>query len=99
MAKNCRSCKKGKEVTQLEEVIVPEELSLIENDIIPSIEDVKIAYANLSAKQLTQSQKDQINKVFLYLFKEEFDFNCNPCGNVQARRLQFHITNILNIQV
>lgn len=99
MAKGCKTCKKGKEVTELEEVIVPEEVILIENDTKPSIEDIKIAYANLSAKELTQSQRNQINKVFLYLFKEEFDFKCNPCGNVQAKRLHFHITSILNIKV
>ena len=99
MAKGCRSCKKSKEVTELEEVTIPEEIILIENDTKPSIEDIKIAYSNLSSKELTQDKKNVINKVFLYLFKEEFDFKCNPCGNVQAKRLHYHITSILNIKL
>jgi hypothetical protein len=99
MAKGCKTCKKGKEVTELEEVIIPEEVILIENDTKPSIEELKNAYADLSAKELTENQKRVINKVFLYLFKEEFDFACSPCGNIQARKLKFHLTNILNIKV
>jgi hypothetical protein len=95
----CKTCKKGKEVTELQEVITPEEVILIENDTKPTIEEIKIAYAELSAKELTEDKKRIINKVFLYLFKEEFDFTCNPCGNVQAKRLHYHITSILNIKL
>lgn len=99
MAKRCTTCKKGKEVTQLEEVITPEEIILIENDTKPSIEELKIAYADLSAKEITDDMKRVINKVFQYLFKEDFDFTCGPCGNIQARKLHFHLTSILNIKV
>lgn len=65
----------------------------------PAIEEIKIAYANLYAKSLTEEEKASINKVFQYLFKEDFDFNCPSCVSIQARKLKNHMTRILNLKV
>ena len=84
--RGCTSCKKKKEeVTKLE--------PLIEEDMfIPTQEDIKVAYAELtSILGVKDDKKDFIGKVFKFLFDEEFDWNCRSCTNKQARRFRIHL--------
>jgi hypothetical protein len=84
--KGCTSCKKKKsEVTKLEP-IVEEEV------FIPTSSDIKLAYAELtSLLGVKEDKKEFINKVYQFLFNEEFDWNCRSCVNNQARRFRIYI--------
>ena len=85
--KGCTSCKKKKvEVTKLEPIIQEEDM------YIPTSEDIKLAYAELtSLLGVKEDKKDFINKVYKFLFNEEFDWNCRTCVNNQARRFRIHL--------
>jgi hypothetical protein len=90
MAKGCKSCKKKELITSLEPV---EEIMFI-----PSVEDIKFAYAELtSLGGVKEEHKEFINKVYQYLFEEPFDFGCRSCGKPQARRFYNHMKNILKL--
>jgi hypothetical protein len=90
--RGCKSCKKPKEVV-VEKLPLPFEL---EPEIyIPTIEDMKLAYAELTSfGGVKEDKKELIQKVYQALFNEEFIFNCNGCGKSQARRFTFHMKNI-----
>ena len=89
--KKCTSCKKKKEPITL----LPE---LIQEDIfIPSIEDIRTAYIELGRKDNTK--REFINQVYNFLFNEDFNFNCQSCVNVQARKLKNYLNDKLNIKV
>ena len=76
---------KKEEVTKLEPLI-EEEL------FIPTQEDIKLAYAELtSLLGVKDDKKDFINKVYQFLFNQEFDWNCRSCVNKQARRFRIHL--------
>lgn len=80
--KGCTSCKKKKEP-----VVLPE---LIEDDIyIPTPDDIRLAYVELGNRVL--DKKEFINKVYNFLFNEDFNFGCRSCVNGQARRLKNYI--------
>ena len=84
--KGCSDCKKKKvEVTKLELVV--------EEDIfIPTQEDIKVAYAELtSILGVKEDKKEFINKVYQFLFNEPFDWNCRSCVNNQARRFRIYL--------
>ena len=84
--KSCTSCKKKKvEVTKLEPVI--------EEDIfIPTQEEIKLAYAELtSILGVKEDKKEFISKVYQFLFNEDFDWGCRSCVNNQARRFRIHL--------
>ncbi len=84
--KGCSECKKKKEVITKLEPVVEEEL------FIPSPADIKLAYAELtSLLGVKEDKKDFINKVYKYLFNEEFDFKCRTCVNRQARRFRIYL--------
>jgi len=85
--RGCSSCKKKKEeVTKLE--------PLIEEDMfIPTQEDIKVAYAELtSILGVKDDKKEFIQKVYTFLFNEPFDWNCRSCVNNQARRFRIYLT-------
>jgi hypothetical protein len=84
--KGCTSCKKKKEIT---EVLPP-----LEIEFIPTLNDIKTIYNLLS--NVKEEEKKYINDVYRALFNEEFDFNCNSCGNIQSRKLYNYITKTLN---
>jgi hypothetical protein len=89
--RGCKSCKKPKEVT--EKLPLPFELE--EEIYIPSIDDMKLAYAELTSfGGVKEDKKEFIKKVYQALFGEEFIFNCGGCGKSQARRFTFHMKNI-----
>lgn len=85
--KGCTSCKKKKvEVTKLEPIV--EDVDMF----IPTPEDIKVAYAELtSILGVKDDKKEFINKVYQFLFNEEFDWNCTSCVNKQARRFRIHL--------
>lgn len=84
--KGCTDCKKKKvEVTKLEPVIE-------EDMFIPTQEEIKLAYAELtSLLGVKDDKKEFIQKVYQFLFNEEFDFSCRNCVNKQARRFRIYL--------
>lgn len=90
--KGCTGCKKPKEVI-VEKAPLPFELE--EEIYIPTVEDIKLAYAELTSfGGVKEDKKELIQKVYQALFNEEFIFNCRGCGKGQARRFTFHLKNI-----
>jgi hypothetical protein len=75
----CNSCKK-KKVVKLEPTI----------DVwIPTVEEIKLAYSELtSAVGVKEDKKEFINKVYIYLFNEEFIWNCGGCASKQVIRFK-----------
>ena len=89
--KGCTSCKKKKEPL----TFLPE---LVDVDMfIPSPNDILMAYMELGNRVL--DKREFINKVYSFLFNENFDFNCPSCVSVQARKLKNYINEKLNIKV
>jgi hypothetical protein len=88
----CTTCKKPKEVV-VEKAPLPFEL---EPEIyIPTVEDIKLAYAELTSfGGVKEDKKDFIQKVYQALFNEEFIFNCGGCGKGQVRKFTHHLNNI-----
>lgn len=87
--KGCTSCKKKKEVV-VEKLPLPFEIE--EELFIPTQEDVKVAYAELtSLLGVKEDKKDFITKVYQFLFNEDFDWGCNSCVNKQSRRFRIHL--------
>ena len=89
--KKCTSCKKKKEPITL----LPE---LIEEDMfIPSLADIRLAYIELGNKD--HNKKEFINKVYQFLFNEDFNFGCTSCMNVQVRRLKNYLNDKLEVKL
>jgi hypothetical protein len=87
--RGCKSCKKPKEVI-VEKAALPFELE--EELFIPTQEDIKLAFAELtSILGVKEDKKEFIGKVFKFLFNEDFDWNCRSCVNNQARRFRIHL--------
>ena len=83
----CSSCKKKNKI---------ENLDPLKTEIVwaPSEEDIKLAYAELtSVLGVKEDKKDFINKVYKFLFNEDFNFNCKGCGNKQAVRFRNFMLN------
>lgn len=65
----------------------------------PSIEEMKLAYAEASNPLGIHISKQRlINDVYKYIFDEEFDFGCRSCINVQVRRFRNYLINKKNIK-
>lgn len=85
--KGCTECKKKKEVITKLEPVIEEEVW------IPTDADIKLAFAELtSLLGVKDDKKPFINKVYRYLFNEDFDWNCRSCVNNQARRFRIYLT-------
>jgi hypothetical protein len=85
--RGCTSCKKKKEEVTKLEPIVEEEM------FIPTQEDIKLAYAELtSIIGVKEDKKEFISKVYQFLFNEDFDWGCRSCVNNQARRFRIYVT-------
>ena len=83
----CKTCKK-KVVKELESVI-EEQIDLD----IPTIDEIKIAYAELTSYGGVKPEKKEfIKKIYMYIFKEELDLDCRGCGSYQVQKF----TNYLN---
>ena len=85
--KGCTSCKK-KAATPF---VLPE---LVEEELyIPTPEDIRLAYLELGNR--VENKREFINKIYNFLFNEDFNFDCRSCVNGQARRLKNYIeTNL-----
>ena len=82
----CKSCKQKKHEVKLEP-INNEEMW------IPTSTDIKLAYAELTSfGGVKDDKKEFINKIYKYIFNEEFDWKCKSCTNNQARRFRMYIT-------
>lgn len=91
--RGCKSCKKKNiEITELPAVDEMQEL------FIPTPDDIKLAYEELYNKNL-EPHKEFINKVYSFLFNENFDFDCRSCVNAQTIKLKNYITNTLKLKV
>jgi hypothetical protein len=87
--RGCKSCKKPKEVI-VENSPLPFELE--EEMFIPTQEDIKLAYAELtSILGVKEDKKEFIGKVYKFLFDEDFDWGCRSCVNNQARRFRIYL--------
>ena len=85
-AKGCKDCKKKKEVVKLPDLIIEE--------YVPSIEDIKLAYAELTSMGgVKEDKKDFINKVYKALFGIEIGWSCRGCGNKDAVRFTNYMLN------
>ena len=81
--RGCTSCKKKKVEAVLEKV---------KDEWIPSSEDIKLAFAELTSfGGVKDDKKEFINRVYVYIFNEEFDWNCRHCVNNQARRFKIYM--------
>lgn len=89
--KGCKSCKKKPVVTELQ--------PLVEDYIpfIPTPEDIKLAYIELGNRD--NNKHEFINKVYQFLFNEDFNFGCTSCMNVQVRKLKNYINDELKLNV
>ena len=75
-SKPCKGCKKKKVVEKLPEIV---------EEYIPTIEEIKLAYAELTSYGGVKEDKmDFINKVYEALFNTKFDFGCRGCGNKEV---------------
>lgn len=88
----CTSCKKKALMTELPPAVEIEEF------YVPTPEEIKLAYVELGSKNI-EPHKEQINKVYSYLFNENFDFGCKTCVNAQARKLREYIKRELGILI
>ena len=88
--KKCSSCKKKAPVTKLEDPIV--------TDYIPTLAEIRLAYSELGLKEITEDKKEFINKVYNFLFQENFDFGCSSCANTQVRKFKHYLEETLKIK-
>lgn len=90
---SCAKCKKKKPLTELPPVI--------EVDVyVPTVDDIKLAYAELSNMLgVNPNKRELINKVYSFLFNEEFDFDCRACVTTQGRKFHNYVVNELKINV
>ena len=71
--KGCTSCKK-KAATP---IVLPE---LVEEELyIPTPEDIRLAYLELGNR--VENKREFINKIYNFLFNEDFNFDCRSCVN------------------
>lgn len=91
--KPCRSCKKKKEeITELPPVV--------QMEYIPDVNDVKIAFAELTSYGgVKEDKKAFISKVYKAIFNEELIYDCHSCVSTQARKFNNYIKNVLKISV
>lgn len=80
---SCTSCKKKKPIKELEPII---------EEFVPTSEDIKLAYAELtSVLGVKEDKKNFINNVYHFLFGEQFEFDNPPIGRQQARKFKFYL--------
>lgn len=83
----CKSCKKKKD--QVTEVTLP---IPFEPEYIPSLSDLKLAYLEMNnMRGIDNHAKPLINKVFLSLYNEPFDFDCRSCISKQVIKFYHYL--------
>jgi hypothetical protein len=87
--RGCTECKKKKEINEPLPPIDYEEIW------IPTKEDIKLAYAELTSfGGVKEDKKVFINKVHNFLFGEDFDFGCQGCGRGRVRKFTNYMKNL-----
>lgn len=84
--KKCTECKKKKVVTKLPPVIEDEDYI----PYVPSQSDMLLAYSEINNRQ-DKSKRAFVNKVYSFLFNEDFDFTCESCVNTQTRKFRNYL--------
>jgi hypothetical protein len=85
--RGCSDCKKKKEIN--------EPLPPLEEFFIPTKEDIKLAYAELTSYGgVKEDKKEFINKVYNFLFGEDFNFNCRGCGRGRIRKFTNYVNSL-----
>jgi hypothetical protein len=89
--KGCASCKKKKPITELPPVM--------EDHIpyIPTVEDMKLAYVELGNQ--SRDKREFVNQVYKFIFDEDFNFDCQSCVNVQARKFKNYLNDNLKLGI
>jgi hypothetical protein len=87
--RGCSSCKKKKvEVNELPQLLVDE-------TYIPTQQEIVLAYEELTSYGgVKEDKKEIINKVYMFLFGEEFLFNCGGCASNQANKFGNYIKSL-----
>jgi hypothetical protein len=89
----CKSCKKKKPITELP-------LIVDETFYSPSRDEIKSALAELSSmKGVKPEKREEINKVFKFLFNQDFNFDCGGCASNQAQLFHNFVVNELKIEI
>lgn len=84
----CKKCKKPKEINKIDVI----EIDPLE---VYSKQDIIRAFDELSTYgRIADDKKEYISKVYMYIFNEQFDWDCQPCGNRQARKFGNYIETI-----
>ncbi len=94
MAKGCKSCKKGKEVTELQGLI---EISTEDYPI--TMDEIKEAYIMMTGRNITPEQYSKINRVYKSIFNEDLPYGCKSCGSTHFRKFDYHIREVLKINI
>lgn len=90
----CKSCKKKPPIEKLPDVID------LQAEYIPTLDDIKLAYVELSNRGGVPADKREfINKVYKFLFSEDFNFDCAGCATTQGVKFQNYIRFELKIPV
>jgi len=87
--RGCTSCKKKKEeLNELPQLLVDE-------TYIPTQQEIRLAYEELTSYGgVKEDKKEIINKVYMFLFGEEFLFNCGGCASNQANKFGNYIKSL-----
>ena len=87
--RGCTSCKKKKEeLNELPQLLVDE-------TYIPTQQEIRLAYEELTSYGgVKEDKKEFINKVYMFLFGEEFLFNCGGCASNQANKFGNYIKSL-----
>ena len=83
--KECTSCKKKPEVT---------ELPPIEIEPLVSEEEVKFLFTEMSSRSYSDELYNQLNIIYSMLFQEPLD-RCSGCSRRQYRKVQHYVKHIL----
>lgn len=82
--KQCKTCKKKPEVT---------ELSPIEEEVLVSKEDVLYLYIEMTRKTFTDEMYNQLNATYFLLFNEPLK-RCTTCSRGQYRKVKHLVETI-----
>jgi hypothetical protein len=88
----CHECKKkNKPITKLPPV---------EDDelYVPTVDEIRDAYFNLiSMGGVKENNKEPIDKVFKFLFDEDFNWKCKSCVSSQVIKFTNHMRYVLKL--
>jgi hypothetical protein len=93
--KRCTTCKKKKEII----MDVKEPVVELEQELPPSLGDIKLAYAELTSYGgVKEDKKPFISSIYNKIFNEELEYDCRVCVSTQVRKFTNYI-NKMNISV